>query len=169
MSHWSGWEGIAVNRKQGLTPRSFPLFLSFLQRSLEPTWRKTMAENNRPIHQVRIGRIKAAVFANGDNAPRKVQFTALYKDGDAWRGSAEFCSGGPAAADEGSGPGSLVPVRAERPTKRFFRGLLRFLEANLHHRPPANRSRLHPVSQESTIIVVLRSHDLHVDLTRAVP
>ena len=38
-----------------------------------------MAENNRPVHQVRIGRIKAAVFENGDNAPRKVQFTALYK------------------------------------------------------------------------------------------
>ena len=49
-----------------------------------------MAENNRPVHQVRIGRIKAAVFENGDNAPRKVQFTALYKEGDEWRGSASF-------------------------------------------------------------------------------
>ncbi len=28
-----------------------------------------MAENNKPIHQVRIGRIKAAVFDNGDDAP----------------------------------------------------------------------------------------------------
>ncbi len=45
-----------------------------------------MAENNRPVHQVRIGRIKAAVFENGDNAPRKVQFTALYKDGAPWKG-----------------------------------------------------------------------------------
>ena len=49
-----------------------------------------MAENNRPVHQVRIGRIKAAVFENGENAPRKVQFTALYKDGDEWRGSQSF-------------------------------------------------------------------------------
>ena len=49
-----------------------------------------MAENNRPVHQVRIGKIKAAVFENGDNAPRKVQFTALYKDGDEWRGSSSF-------------------------------------------------------------------------------
>jgi hypothetical protein len=49
-----------------------------------------MAENNKPIHQVRIGRIKAAVFDNGENAPRKVQFTALYKDGDQWKGSQSF-------------------------------------------------------------------------------
>lgn len=49
-----------------------------------------MADNNRPVHQVRIGRIKAAVFDNGDNAPRKVLFSALYKDGDEWRGSQSF-------------------------------------------------------------------------------
>ena len=50
-----------------------------------------MAENNKPIHQVRIGRIKAAVFDNGDDAPRKVQFTALYKDEeDKWQGSQSF-------------------------------------------------------------------------------
>ena len=50
-----------------------------------------MAEKNRPVHQVRIGRIKAAVFENGDDAPRKVQFTALYKDEeDKWRGSQSF-------------------------------------------------------------------------------
>jgi hypothetical protein len=50
-----------------------------------------MSENNKPIHQVRIGRIKAAVFDNGDDAPRKVQFTALYKDEeDKWQGSQSF-------------------------------------------------------------------------------
>ena len=50
-----------------------------------------MAEKNRPVHQVRIGRIKAAVFENGDDAPRKVQFTALYKnEEDKWRGSSSF-------------------------------------------------------------------------------
>jgi len=30
-----------------------------------------MSENNRPVHQVRIGKIKAADFENGDNAPRQ--------------------------------------------------------------------------------------------------
>jgi hypothetical protein len=46
---------------------------------------------NRPLHQVRIGRIKAAVFGNGDNAPRKVQLTALYKDDeDNWQSSHSF-------------------------------------------------------------------------------
>ena len=50
-----------------------------------------MADKNRPVHQVRIGRIKAAVFENGDDAPRKVQFQALYKDGeDKWQGSQSF-------------------------------------------------------------------------------
>jgi hypothetical protein len=49
-----------------------------------------MSENNKPIHQVRIGRIKAGVFDNGDDAPRKVQFTALYKDGETWKGSQSF-------------------------------------------------------------------------------
>lgn len=49
-----------------------------------------MSENNKPIHQVRIGRIKAAVFDNGEDAPRKVQFTALYKDGETWKGSSSF-------------------------------------------------------------------------------
>ena len=49
-----------------------------------------MSENNKPIHQVRIGRIKAAVFDNGEDAPRKVAFTALYKDGETWKGSQSF-------------------------------------------------------------------------------
>ncbi len=49
-----------------------------------------MSEKNRPVHQVRIGKIKTSVFENGDNASRKVQFTALYKEGDEWRGSASF-------------------------------------------------------------------------------
>ena len=49
-----------------------------------------MSENNKPVHQVRIGRIKAAVFDYGEEAPRKVQFTALYKDGETWKGSQSF-------------------------------------------------------------------------------
>ena len=50
-----------------------------------------MAAKNKPVHQVRVGRIKAAVFENGDDAPRKVQFQALYKDEeDKWQGSQSF-------------------------------------------------------------------------------
>lgn len=49
-----------------------------------------MATNNKPVHEVKIGRIKAAVFENGDNAPPKVTFAALYKDGDEWKSSHSF-------------------------------------------------------------------------------
>ncbi len=50
-----------------------------------------MADKNRPVHQVRIGRVKAAIFENGDDAPRKVQFQTLYKnEEDQWRGSQSF-------------------------------------------------------------------------------
>ena len=89
-----------------------------------------MSENNRPVHQVRIGKIKAAVFENGDNAPRKVQFTALYKEGDEWRGSASFAREDLPLLDQSSGPSPQLSVRAER-----FCWPVRFLEANMHHRP----------------------------------
>jgi len=36
-----------------------------------------MAENNRPVQQDCIGRIKAAVFENGAGAAGEVQITAL--------------------------------------------------------------------------------------------
>ena len=36
-----------------------------------------MAENNRPVHQVRIGRIKAAVFENGE--VRRVLLAKTYR------------------------------------------------------------------------------------------
>ena len=50
-----------------------------------------MAAKNKPVHQVRIGRVKAAIFENGDDAPRKVQFRTLYKnEEDQWRGSSSF-------------------------------------------------------------------------------
>jgi len=39
-----------------------------------------LRSNKRPIHQVRIGRIKVAVFDNREDAPREVLFTALYTD-----------------------------------------------------------------------------------------
>ena len=73
-----------------------------------------MSENNRPVHQVRIGRIKAAVFENGDNAPRKVQFTALYKEGEEWRGSESFAREDLPLLMQSRGPGPFVSVRAKR-------------------------------------------------------
>lgn len=47
---------------------------------------------NRPVHEVRLGRIKAAVWVNEtDNGPRhNVTFNRLYKDGDEWKDSDSF-------------------------------------------------------------------------------
>lgn len=46
----------------------------------------------RPIHDVRLGRIKAAIWANGtENGTRyNVTFTRIYKDGDQWKDSTSF-------------------------------------------------------------------------------
>jgi hypothetical protein len=46
----------------------------------------------RPVHEVRLGRIKAAVWANEtENGVRhNVTFTRLYKDGDDWKTSNSF-------------------------------------------------------------------------------
>ena len=53
----------------------------------------TMAEKTeRPIHEVRFGRIKAAVWANQTQAGvrHSVTFVRLYKEGDEWKTSASF-------------------------------------------------------------------------------
>jgi len=46
----------------------------------------------KPVHEVRLGRIKAAVWENDtQNGTRhNVTFTRLYKDGDQWKDSASF-------------------------------------------------------------------------------
>jgi hypothetical protein len=46
----------------------------------------------RPVHEVRLGRIKAAIWANEtDNGVRhNVTITRLYKDGDEWKTSTSF-------------------------------------------------------------------------------
>ncbi|MBX3412386.1 MAG: hypothetical protein KF708_06845 [Pirellulales bacterium] len=46
----------------------------------------------RPVHDVRLGRIKAAIWANGtENGTRyNVTFTRIYKDGDQWKDSTSF-------------------------------------------------------------------------------
>jgi len=53
--------------------------------------------SKKPVHEVRLGRIKAAVWENeiqngsGQNVTRhNVTFARLYKDGDDWKDSASF-------------------------------------------------------------------------------
>lgn len=49
-------------------------------------------ESNKPVHEVRLGRIKAAVWANtGESGVwYNVVFSRLYKEGDAWKRSESF-------------------------------------------------------------------------------
>jgi hypothetical protein len=46
----------------------------------------------KPVHEIRMGRIKAAIWANEtDNGVRhNVTITRLYKDGDEWKTSTSF-------------------------------------------------------------------------------
>ncbi|MHB0960890.1 MAG: hypothetical protein ACYC0X_33425 [Pirellulaceae bacterium] len=46
----------------------------------------------KPVHEVRLGRIKAVVWENDtQNGTRhNVTFTRLYKDGDQWKDSTSF-------------------------------------------------------------------------------
>lgn len=48
--------------------------------------------NNKPIHEVRLGLIKAAVWKNeSDTSVRyNVTFSRLYKDGDQWKSTESF-------------------------------------------------------------------------------
>lgn len=50
------------------------------------------ADKNRPVHEVRLGRIKAAIWENDtQNGTRhNVTVSRLYKDGDAWKDSNSF-------------------------------------------------------------------------------
>ena len=53
---------------------------------------KTKQKAIQPIHEIRVGAIKAAIWANtNDNITRhNVTFERLYKDGDSWKSSASF-------------------------------------------------------------------------------
>jgi len=50
------------------------------------------ASKNRPVHEIRLGRIKAAIWENEtDNGVRhNVTVSRLYKDGDQWKDSTSF-------------------------------------------------------------------------------
>lgn len=47
---------------------------------------------NRPVHELRLGRIRAAIWQNDtENGPRhNVTVTRLYKDGEEWKDSSSF-------------------------------------------------------------------------------
>ena len=49
-------------------------------------------EKVKPVHEVRMGRIKAAVWANDTEGGirHNVTFTRLYKDGEQWKDSTSF-------------------------------------------------------------------------------
>jgi hypothetical protein len=61
-----------------------------------PNNQRTQPRSNeakaKPVHEVRLGRIKAAIWANEtDNGTRhNVSITRLYKDGDEWKTSTSF-------------------------------------------------------------------------------
>jgi hypothetical protein len=46
----------------------------------------------RPVHEIRLGRVRAAIWENQtDNGVRhNLTFTRLYKDGDQWKDSSSF-------------------------------------------------------------------------------
>lgn len=46
----------------------------------------------RPVHEIRLGRVRAAIWENQtDNGVRhNLTLTRLYKDGDQWKDSASF-------------------------------------------------------------------------------
>lgn len=55
--------------------------------------KKGQADKAKPVHEVRLGRIRAAVWLNEtDNGPRyNVQISRLYKDkADKWKDSTSF-------------------------------------------------------------------------------
>ena len=48
--------------------------------------------NQKPVDEIRIGRVKATVWRNGtDDKPRhNVTFSRLYKEGDEWKSTQSF-------------------------------------------------------------------------------
>lgn len=53
---------------------------------------KETTDKPRPVHEVRLGRIKAALWKNDtDNGVRfNTTFTRLYRDGEEWRSTDSF-------------------------------------------------------------------------------
>lgn len=51
-----------------------------------------MSGNNRPVHEIRLGRVKAAIWENETQNGTRFNVTVqrLYKDGDEWKSSDSF-------------------------------------------------------------------------------
>lgn len=52
-----------------------------------------MAERSRPVHEIRLGRIRAAIWANGADGRGvwfNVTISRLYRDGEQWRDTSAF-------------------------------------------------------------------------------
>jgi hypothetical protein len=50
-------------------------------------------DKKKPIHEIRLGKVRAAIWENGTDNDRvrySVSFSRLYKDGDQWRDSSSF-------------------------------------------------------------------------------
>lgn len=50
-------------------------------------------EKKKPIHEIRLGKVRAAVWENGtdgDHVRYSVTFSKLYKDGEQWRDTSSF-------------------------------------------------------------------------------
>lgn len=51
-----------------------------------------MAKQQKPVHEVRMGRIKATIWANDTSTGvrHNVTFSRLYKEGESWEQSSSF-------------------------------------------------------------------------------
>ena len=50
------------------------------------------SDKNRPVHEIRLGRIKAAIWENDTQSGTRhnVTITRLYKDDEGWKDSSSF-------------------------------------------------------------------------------
>jgi hypothetical protein len=60
--------------------------------SRTPAPAQAPASGNKPVHTVRLGAIKAAIWENtvGENTRHSVSLCRLYKDGDQWKTTESF-------------------------------------------------------------------------------
>ncbi|MDH7501627.1 MAG: hypothetical protein QHJ82_02790 [Verrucomicrobiota bacterium] len=58
----------------------------------QPPQGKPQMQNNKPVHSVRIGTVKAAIWENrsGDATWYNVTVSRSYKDGDQWKNAETF-------------------------------------------------------------------------------
>ena len=56
------------------------------------TNRKSNDSSNRPVHEIRLGRVKAAIWLNetSSGARHNVTFQRIYRDSDEWKSTDSF-------------------------------------------------------------------------------